>query len=227
MPSLGRVLLVDDHVLFRKGIAGLLTTRGVAEVVGEASDGMEGIQAARRLKPDLIMMDIHMPNCDGLGATKVIMRELPGTKIVMLTVSDDDDSLFEAIKNGAEGYLLKNMDPDQLFELLDGITRGEAPITRTLATKILHQFADQARQQAPSSASSMDLTARERQILQLLTTGSTNRQIANTLCITENTVKNHLRSILEKLHVQNRVQAAALALREGIVPQDDSPKDAH
>lgn len=217
MPSLGKVLLVDDHALFRRGFASLMANRANAEVVGEASNGFEAIEKARELKPDLILMDICMPGCDGLQATRAISAEMPDVVIVMLTVSDDDESIFEAIKSGAKGYLLKNLDPDELFSLLDGVTRGEAPISRSLATRILQKFAEQAQQESQTELGKIGLTPRERDVLELLTEGATNRQIAASLDITENTVKNHLRSILEKLRVENRVQAAAYALRQGII----------
>lgn len=217
VPSLGKVLLVDDHALFRRGFASLMAGRANVEAIEEASNGFEAIEKARQLKPDLILMDICMPECDGLQATRVISAEMPEAVVVMLTVSDDDESIFEAIRSGARGYLLKNLDPDELFTLLDGVTRGEAPISRSLAIRILQKCAEQAQQESQAQLQKIELTHRERDVLQLLTEGATNRQIAASLDITENTVKNHLRSILEKLRVQNRVQAAAYALRQGII----------
>ena len=124
-----RILLVDDHVLFRKGVAALLTRRQDMQVVGEAGDGVEAISAAREILPDVILMDIEMPKCDGLEATRRIKREMPSVKIVILTVSDDDKNLFDAIKNGAQGYLLKDLEPYQLYDLLESISRGEAPLS--------------------------------------------------------------------------------------------------
>ncbi len=157
-----RILLVDDHLLFRKGIASLLDDREEVEVVGEAGDGLEALEKARELMPDLILMDINMPNCDGLEATRLIKQEMPYVRIVMLTVSDEDDHLFEAIKAGAQGYLLKNVAPDELFNLLDGVFRGEAPISRSMASKLLNEFAHQTRKPANIEASTDHLTARER-----------------------------------------------------------------
>lgn len=225
VPSLGKVLLVDDHALFRRGFASLMASRVNMEAVEEASNGFEAIEKARELKPDLILMDIAMPGCNGIEATKAISAEMPEVVIVMLTVSDDDESIFESIKSGARGYLLKNLDPDELFILLDGLTRGEAPISRSLATRILHKFAEQAQQESQAQLQKIELTHRERDVLQLLTEGATNRQIAASLQITENTVKNHLRSVLEKLRVQNRVQAAAYALRQGLVERKSPGKE--
>lgn len=219
-----RVLLVDDHVLFRKGLANLLASRGGIDVVGEAGDGQEALEKARQLMPDLILMDIQMPVCDGLQATQLIKKELPYVKIVMLTVSDDDKSLFDAIKAGAQGYLLKNLEPEDLFAMLAGVARGEAAITRRMASKILNEFAELSRraEPVPVAAPANNLSAREKEVLELVVKGATNKEIAATLCITENTVKNHLRNILEKLHLENRVQAAAFAVREGIVKAQEA-----
>ncbi len=213
-----KVLLVDDHALFRAGIASLLASRPGVEVVGQAQNGREALEAARKLKPDLVLMDVHMPGVDGIQATRLIKAELPAVKVVMLTVSDQDKDLFEAIKGGAHGYLLKNLEPEELFEYLGGISRGEAPISRTMASRILNEFASQSSREKASASteSSGDLTAREREVLKLVAAGATNREIATALTVSENTVKNHLRNILEKLHLENRVQAAAYALKMGL-----------
>lgn len=215
-----RLLLVDDHVLFRKGVAALLAMRPDMQVVGEAGDGIEAIEMARETIPDVILMDINMPRCDGLEATRRIKREMPHVTIVMLTVSEDDKHLFEAIKSGAQGYLLKNLEPYQLHDMLESISKGEAPLSGAIATKILKEFTN------PSSGADDELkvidelTARETMILQFVAEGLTNKEIATTLVISENTVKIHLRNILEKLHLQNRIQAAVYAVRQGLV--DDS-----
>jgi DNA-binding NarL/FixJ family response regulator len=213
-----RILLVDDHILFRKGVAALLANHPEMQVVGEASNGFEAIAVARETLPDVILMDINMPDCDGLEATRRIKREMPHVKIVMLTVSDDDQHLFEAIKSGAQGYLLKNLEPDQLHDLLESISRGEAPLSGVIAAKILKEFA----RPDPGLAEDLEviideLTSRESTILQLVSEGKTNREIASDLVISENTVKIHLRNILEKLHLQNRIQAAVYAVRQGLV----------
>jgi DNA-binding NarL/FixJ family response regulator len=217
-----KVLLVDDHALFRSGVAGLLQRRDDFEVVGEARDGEEALAKAEELMPDVILMDIYMPRCDGLQATRRIKEILPSTKIVILTVSEEDHTLFEAIKSGAHGYLLKNIEPQDLFDMLRGVSQGEAPISRATAAKILDELAKRAHEEPASSQLKDRLTQREREVLMLLTRGATNKEIAASLCISENTVKNHLRNILEKLHLENRVQAAAFALREGLIPQPTS-----
>jgi len=212
-----RILLVDDHILFRKGVAALLAARQDMQVVGEASDGLEAIAVARETLPDVILMDISMPTCDGLEATRRIKRELPHVKIVMLTVSDDDQHLFEAIKSGAQGYLLKDLEPYQLHDLLENISKGEAALSGAIAAKILKEFT----RPSPGSPEEPDiideLTPRETTILQLVSEGKTNKEIASDLVISENTVKIHLRNILEKLHLQNRIQAAVYAVRQGLV----------
>ena len=212
-----RVLLVDDHVLFRKGLASLIDPLEDMEVVGEAGDGREALERARELMPDLILMDIQMPGWDGLKATRLIKEQMPYVKIVMLTISDDDTDLFEAIKSGAEGYLLKNIVPEELFEMLRGVYRGEAPISGLTAARILDEFARLAQKESWVPSSGESLTPREKEVLQLVSRGATNKEIASRLFIAENTVKNHLRNILAKLHLQNRVQAAAYALREGLI----------
>lgn len=211
-----RILLADDHILFRKGLAQLLNSQPDFQVAGEASDGLEALDKARELMPDLILMDIDMPRCDGREATRLIMAELPYVVIVILTVSDDEQDLFAAIKGGAQGYLLKKIDPQDLFEQLRGLARGEAALSRLMANKILREF---VREEPPQrSASGGALTEREQQVLRLVARGLSNREIAASLVIAENTVKNHLRNILTKLHMENRVQAAAYALREGLAP---------
>lgn len=212
-----RILLVDDHILFRKGVAALLARRPDMEVVGDASNGLEAITAARELVPDVILMDIHMPKCDGLEATRMIKRELPHVKIVILTVSDDDQNLFKAIKSGAQGYLLKDLEPAKLYDMLESISRGEAPLSGVLAAKILQEFARPNADSTPMPEMIDELTARETEILQLVVDGKTNKEIAANLFIAENTVKIHLRNILEKLHLQNRIQAAVYAVRHGLM----------
>jgi len=208
-----RLLLADDHALFRKGLASLLAKEPGFEVVGEARDGAEAIIQARALKPDVILMDVHMPVVDGLEATREIRDILPATRIVMLTVSEEDKDLFEAIKCGAHGYLSKKIEPTELREMLDGVFRGEAPLSRATAAKILSEF--NAGSVRSKNRTEDELSARETEVLQLLAEGLTNKEIGARLAIAENTVKNHLKSILTKLHLQNRVQAAAHAIQHG------------
>jgi DNA-binding NarL/FixJ family response regulator len=219
-----RVLLVDDHALFRRGVASLLAAEGGFEVVGEAADGQQALEMARDLVPDVILMDVSMPIMDGLEATRRIKAEMPYVRIVVLTVSDGDHSLFEAVKSGAQGYLLKNIEPQALYGTLRGVVRGEAPVSRVMAARLLEEFARQARPPAPAAAPAAELTARERDVLEHVARGRSNKEIAAALLIAENTVKNHLKNILEKLQLENRVQAATFAVREGLL---ERPPEGH
>ncbi len=212
-----RVLLVDDHVLFRKGLASLISGRPGFEVVGEAGNGLEAQERARETKPDVILMDIHMPGCSGLEAVGAIKREMPNVGIIMLTVSEDEDDLFAAIKNGAQGYLLKNLNPDDLFKMIETVRKGEAGLSPAMMARILDEFRKPTRSTEEPESVREELTPRELEVLQLVAQGASNREIAEALVISENTVKIHLRSILAKLHLQNRIQAATYALREGLV----------
>ncbi len=216
MSEISRVLIVDDHDLFRDGISSLLKARGY-QVVGEANDGAEAVARARELRPDLILMDIRMPNMGGLEATRLIKAEQPDVKIVMLTVSDDEEDLFEAIKSGAQGYLLKKLKADVLFDLLSGVASGEAPIAPKMAAKMMEEFAHGSR--GGKAGDQKDLSDREMEVLRLVAQGKINKEIAADLMITERTVKYHLRNILDKLHLANRTQAAAYAARKGIEPR--------
>jgi DNA-binding NarL/FixJ family response regulator len=213
-----RVLLADDHRLFRKGVAATLAEHPEFQIVGEATDGLQAIAMAREFIPDVVLMDISMPGMSGLEATRQIKADFPEVKIVILTIGEEDRNLFEAIKSGAQGYLLKDVEPQHLVEMLRGVFRGEAPISRTAAAKILTEFSRQAREANTGDGSKTGLTAREREVLGLVASGATNKEIAATLGISPSTVKNHLQNILEKLHLENRVQAAAYALREGLAP---------
>ena len=219
-----RILLVDDQLLFRKGLRALLEDQEDMEVVGEASDGLMAVEHVRSSRPDVVLMDIHMPVCNGVEATRLIKIERPETKVVALTISDEDDDLFQAIKSGADGYLLKNLRPEELFELLHGVLRGETPLSPAVAGKILTEFRQRPWRE-PTQTDAGDLTSRELEILQLVTGGLSNAEIAAQLFIVEGTVKNHLHNILEKLHLENRVQAATYAIRQGLVepPKEQPP----
>lgn len=212
-----RILLVDDHVLFRKGIASLIANRQDLTVVGEAEDGVEAVRVARQTLPDIILMDVNMPRQNGLETVKIIKGEMPHVNIVMLTVSDNDGDLFKAIKYGAKGYLLKNLEPQQLYDMLDKVRNGEAAISGAMAAKILQEFRQPDSVEEKEADAVDELTSREVEVLEQVVTGATNKEIADRLSITENTVKIHLRNILEKLHVKNRIQAAVHAVREGLI----------
>ncbi len=211
-----RILLVDDHLLFRKGLARLLDGQPDFEVVGEARDGLEAVEQTRLLHPDLVLMDVRMPNCDGLEATRRIKARMPGVRVVMLTVSDTEQDLVTAVRCGADGYLLKDILPETLFQHLRGLASGEAPISRVMTAKLFRQLAQRSQPAAQPAATAV-LSARECEVLVLVVDGYSNREIAEELGITRNTVKNHLRSILAKLRVRNRAQAAAYAVSHGLV----------
>lgn len=212
-----KVLLVDDHALFRKGIASLLGELGELEIIGEASNGKEGIEKTKELQPDIVIMDVEMPEMTGVEAVKHIKEVLPDCKVVMLTISDNDDNLFKSIKNGAQGYLLKCMEPDDLIKEIKGLLKGEVALSKTIASKILREFNNISKKQVEVDHHKFKLTEREAEVLREVAQGITNKEIAIELSITENTVKNHLCNIMEKLHLQNRVQLATFAWREGLV----------
>ncbi len=208
------VLLADDHLLFREGLAGILRSRPNLHVVGGAADGEEAIKLARELEPDLILMDVRMPKVSGLEATRRIKAEMPNIHIVMLTMSGEDQDLFEAIKSGAQGYLLKNTSSDDLVRLIEGVFAGEAPLSGSMAMKILAEFNRSAADANIDDPKEEALTDRETQVLNRVAEGLSNREIAQALGVSENTVKKQMSHILAKLHVQNRVQAALYAKKK-------------
>jgi DNA-binding NarL/FixJ family response regulator len=226
-----RLLLVDDHPLFLEGLRNLLISEGL-QVVGLAHDGLEALAQARHLHPDVILMDIQMPRCDGVAATRLIKAELPDCKIVMLTMSEDDQDLFEAVKSGASGYLLKRLDAAEFFAYLAELQAGHPPFSPGLAEKILKEFSQQAAhpaaQPAPAGAilplteeiQEAEPSSRQMQILTLVAQGKTYRQVAGTIGISERTVKYHMAAILERLHLQNRAQVIAYAARMRLVRPD-------
>lgn len=214
-----RVLLVDDHPLFREGLMNILNSKVDFEVVGEAGDGLEAQIKARQLAPDLILMDVSMPGCDGLQAAERIKRELPDVTIVMLTVRDDEEKLFEAIKNGAQGYLLKSIRSDEMLRLLRGAVRGESAISPYMGGRMLEEFRRISSTRTDDLArDTVILTPRELEVLSQVAEGATDKEIALALDLSIHTVKSHMRKILAKLHLDRRREAAAFALREGLLP---------
>lgn len=207
-----RILVVDDHLLSRKGIASILSSNSLLGIVGEATTGAEALEKAKLLLPDLILMDIRMPEVDGLQATSLIKEALPQIKIIILSVSDDVQDFFEAIKRGAQGYLLKNMEPEYWLDYIISIAQGEAPISRMLAVKILQEFSGQKQ-----FVEDGRLSEREKEVLQFISQGLSNKEISEKLYLSESTVKNHLRNILDKLHLQNRTQLIAFAYKNRLV----------
>lgn len=212
-----KLLLVDDHSLFLQSLKMLLSTKGY-EVVGTASNGMAALKKARLLSPDLILMDIEMPGCDGLAATRLIKAEMPQIKIVILTVSATDENLFEAIKSGASGYLLKSQSADRFLEMVAQIERGGAALPSELAARLLEEFARQAQHvEQPVQEAPADLSARQLEILAMIAQGQTYAQVAEALHLSEATVRYHMGQILERLHLTNRAQVIAYAARHGLV----------
>jgi two-component system NarL family response regulator len=213
-----RVLVADDQAVFRKGLSVVLEDEADIEVVAEAGDGAEAVAAADRLRPDVVLMDVRMPQLSGIEAARRIREMVPTVQILMLTVSDDEDDLYEAILAGANGYLLKEVSIEEVPEAIRAVTRGESHISPNMASKLLTEFkvlSDRADQRQETPAPS--LTARELDVLKLVARGMSNREVGDTLYISENTVKNHVRSILEKLHLHTRMEAAMYAVRQRIV----------
>ncbi len=212
-----RVLLADDHALFREGLAGIINNQPDMQVVGEANDGLEAFVKAQELKPDLILMDVQMPGMDGIEAVRQIKQILPETIIVMLTVRGDDNMLFEALKNGAQGYLLKDIQSQYMLEMLRGALRGEAAISPSLAGRVLSEFRRLSKGGVSEKEDDSGLTEREQQVLVEASKGATDKEIAATLNISLNTVKTHIRNILSKLHVSTRREATRAAQAKGIL----------
>ena len=212
-----RILLADDHDLFREGLAGLINAQADLEVAGQAGDGLEALALACDLKPELIIMDINMPICDGLEATRLIRAEWAEACIVMLTVHDEDEKLFEAIKSGAQGYMLKSLHSAEFLRGVRSALNGEAVLPPKLAGHLLTEFARLSQRPAGAAASPVEadvLTAREQEVLDLIATGATDKVIAEKLSLSLHTVKSHVRNILSKTHAVNRRHAAKLTTRK-------------
>jgi len=208
-----RVLVADDHSLFRDGITSLLEAAGY-EVVGQVGDGEQAIDAVQRLEPELILLDISMPKISGLEALKKIKIDFPDIQVVMLTVSSEDDDLFYAIQSGADGYLLKDLNTDEFITLLEGLEKGEGAIDRKMTTRLMDGYKKLATE---GNLVQNNLTKREVELLRLMVDGTSNKGIAEKLFISENTVKYHIRNILQKLDVQNRTEAVGLAIKKGLL----------
>ncbi|MFH1382887.1 MAG: response regulator transcription factor [Chloroflexota bacterium] len=217
-----KVLVVDDHTLFRRGIGSILADQKNLKVVGEAVDGLEAIAKTKAVIPDVILMDLNMPRCSGLEAIEALQTQMPKVNILVLTVSENESDLFTAMKFGAKGYILKNTEPEDLIHAISHIAQGGVLVSPLMATKLLTEFKSLSTEvkERVESESEANLTPREGEVLQLVARGSTNKEIADSLVISENTVKTHLKSIMEKLHLANRSQAAAYAAKKGLVQND-------
>ena len=211
-----RVLIVDDQTLFRRGLQIVLKQEEDIEVVGEAADGHEAVEKAQELMPDVVLMDVRMPKRSGIEASRQIKGLLPHVKILMLTVSDEEGDLYEAIKAGASGYLLKEISIDEVADAIRSVSAGQSRISPSMASKLLTEFAAMSKR-ADHQLPPPKLTDREMEVLRLVAQGLNNRDIARGLFISENTVKNHIRNILEKLHLHSRVEAVMYAVRENLL----------
>lgn len=214
-----RVLLVDDHTLFRSGIKSLLQRHDEFEVVDEAGDGLEGIKRAKSLRPDIVLLDLHMPGISGKEAVKLILEEVPDANVLMLTVSEDAEDLIETLRAGATGYLLKNIDTEALVDAIRRAARGESVVSPQMTAKLVQGVRGQAKVAAPGDHEK--LSPREREILVCLARGESNKEIARDLDLAESTVKIHIQNIFKKLHLSSRVQAALYAVEHGFATDRD------
>ncbi len=222
-PDVNRVLIVDDHALYRRGLQTVLATEEGIEVVGEAADGVEAVDQAEETMPDVIVMDVGMPKRGGIDACRVIKQRVPSVRILMLTSSDDESNLFEAVRAGANGYLLKDVPPEEVATGIRGVFHGQSLLSPMMAYKLLTEFPQisqraEAAEPNPSPALELPrLTERELGILKEVARGKLNREIAADLFISENTVRNHIRNILDKLQMHSRMEAAMYAVRQRLI----------
>lgn len=221
-PDVIRVLIVDDHALYRRGLQTVLATEDGIDVVGEAADGNEAVDLAEETLPDVIVMDVGMPKRGGIEACRVIKQRIPSARIIMLTSSDDEEHLFEAVRAGANGYLLKDVPPEEVAVGIRGVFDGQSLISPMMASKLLQEFSKMSRHEAAAPAPTPELelprlTERELGILRLVARGKLNREIAGELFISENTVRNHIRNILDKLQMHSRMEAAMYAVRQRLI----------
>jgi len=209
-----RVLLVDDHQLFRSGVKALLARQPDIEIVGEAADGLDGVQQARRLRPDIVLLDLHMPGMGGREAVRALTEDLPETRVLMLTVSEDADDLLETLNAGAAGYLLKNIDTEYFLDAIRRAASGDSVVSPEMTGKLVAGLKRQA--SAPPPLEKDTLSVREREVLAALAQGSSNKDMARQFDLAESTVKIHVQNILRKLKLNSRVQAAVYAVKNGI-----------
>lgn len=229
MPHPIRVLIVDDHTLFRSGLKSLLQRHEEFEVIGEAGDGLEGVKRAKTLKPEVVLLDLHMPGMSGLEAVRIISEDVPEARVLMLTVSEDEEDLLQTLRAGASGYLLKNVETEFLVDAIRRAAEGESVVAQQMMSKLIHGVRQSIKTREHNSPSepagkpdSERLSPREKEILGCLARGESNKEIARLLDVAESTVKIHVQSILRKLNLTSRVQAAVYAVEHGIVPAENS-----
>jgi Response regulator containing a CheY-like receiver domain and an HTH DNA-binding domain len=211
-----KIIIVDDHILFREGLAAIIRSETDIEIIGQAGSVQEAIETVKVLKPDMVLMDFSLPDGTGADATRAILKEYPKCKIIFLTMSEEDENLFAAIRSGAKGYLLKNMHPSKLVSTLRSVQKGESALSRSMTLRLMEEL---ARTKEPSQTGDPTLTRREMEVLRELASGVSNQEIAQHLFISENTVKYHVHSILEKLNLSDRRDAAIYARERGLIKQ--------
>ena len=211
-----KIIIVDDHILFREGLAAIIRSETDIEIIGQAGSVQEAIELVKTLRPDLVLMDFSLPDGTGADATRAILKAYPQCKIVFLTMSEEDEHLFAAIRSGAKGYLLKNMRPSKLISTLRSVQQGESALSRTMTLRLMEEL---ARTKESSQVADPTLTRREMEVLRELASGVSNQEIAQHLFISENTVKYHVHSILEKLNLSDRRDAAIYAREHGLIKQ--------
>jgi two-component system, NarL family, response regulator LiaR len=215
-----RVLLDDDHQMFREGVRQVLTQAGDIEVVGEAGDGTTAVRKAAELKPDVVLMDLNMPGMDGIGAIQQLAQRQIETRVIVLTMHRGDKALFEALRAGAHAYILKDSSTADLLRAIREVKQGLSPLDPAISSRVLSEFRRLAGQREPTGLDG-DLTEREAEVLRLVGSGLSNKEIAARLCLAEKTVKNYLTTIFQKLHLNDRVQAALYAQKHGLLPESE------
>jgi DNA-binding NarL/FixJ family response regulator len=211
-----KIIIVDDHILFREGLAAIIRSESDIEIIGQAGTVQEAIETVKVLKPDMVLMDFSLPDGTGADATRAILKEYPKCKIIFLTMSEEDENLFAAIRSGAKGYLLKNMHPSKLVSTLRSVQKGESALSRSMTLRLMEEL---ARTKEPSQTGDPTLTRREVEVLREIASGVSNQEIADHLFISENTVKYHVHSVLEKLNLSDRRDAAIYARERGLIKQ--------
>jgi DNA-binding NarL/FixJ family response regulator len=211
-----KIIIVDDHILFREGLSSIIRSEPDIDIAGMAGSVQETLELVRKVKPDIVLMDFNLPDGSGADATRRILEEFPQCKVVFLTMSDEDENLYAAIRSGAKGYLLKNMRPANLVSALRSVYRGESALSRSMTLRLMEELSRTKAQEPPRDTSQADLTLREKEVLSDLSAGMTNQEIAIHLCLAENTVKYHVHSILGKINLTNRKEAGDYARDHGL-----------